>query len=166
VKRRGDKNEDKPRSRLVGRYLPIAIMQATPPPLPFAAGSSSVSNAWKEAVQRYLDRLSEKQKTQFMAAATPQDCLTIIEKARYKRRKTEQLLAFLQPIIEPLKRFEGTIDVVVQINTGITSPIWGPLRMGITVGLGSSLRSNGQWLTKFFDRLPASTTGRSRAWSR
>jgi hypothetical protein len=137
-----------------------------PPPLPSAAESSSASNAWKEAVQRYLGRLSDKQKTQFMAAATPQDCLAIIEKARYKRRKTERLLAFLNPVIEPLKRFEGTIDVVVQVNTGITSPIWGPLRMGITVRLGSSLRSNGQRLTKFLGRLPASTTEPSRAWSR
>jgi hypothetical protein len=111
-------------------------MQATPPPLPSVAGSSSTSNAWKEAVQQYVGRLSDKQKTQFMAAATPQDCLIIIENARYKRRKTERLLACLQPVIEPLKRFEGTIDVVIQVNTGITSPIWGPLRMGITVRLG------------------------------
>jgi hypothetical protein len=36
-------------------------------------------------------------------------------------------------VIGHLKRLEGTLDVIVEVNAGIASPIWGPLRMAITV---------------------------------
>ena len=42
-------------------------------------------------------------------------------------------MELLKPLIDPLKRFEGAIDIVMQTHGGIARPIWGPLRMAITM---------------------------------
>jgi hypothetical protein len=46
-----------------------------------------------------------------------------------------RVLSAMRPILEPLKRFENVIDALVQTNSAISSPIWGPLRFAITVNL-------------------------------
>ncbi|KAF7122048.1 hypothetical protein CNMCM5793_000003 [Aspergillus hiratsukae] len=52
---------------------------------------------------------------------------------RNEKRGFTRIAKFLEPVIDPLKRLEGTLDVIVQVNAGIASPIWGPLRMAITI---------------------------------
>lgn len=42
-------------------------------------------------------------------------------------------MELMRPLIDPLKRFEGAIDVLVQTHGGVASPIWGPIRMAITL---------------------------------
>lgn len=59
--------------------------------------------------------------------------MSIIAKSQ-RRRGFTQVLEVMKPVLEPLKRFESVIDVVVQTNGGIGSPIWGPLRLAIMVG--------------------------------
>jgi hypothetical protein len=58
--------------------------------------------------------------------------MSIIEKSQ-RRRGITQVLGALKPVLEPLKRFERVIDVVAQTNGGIASPIWGPLKLAVTV---------------------------------
>jgi hypothetical protein len=36
-------------------------------------------------------------------------------------------------MLEPLQRFENVLDVVVQTNGAMGSPIWGPLKFAIQV---------------------------------
>ena len=59
--------------------------------------------------------------------------MDIIKRAQGRKKGFDRLMLTLRPLIEPLKRFESAIDVMVQTNSGIASPIWGPLRIVITL---------------------------------
>ena len=61
-------------------------------------------------------------------------CLDMIIQAQGRKKCFARLLEFVRPSIDPPKRFEGAIDIITQTHGGIASPIWGPLRMVITVG--------------------------------
>ncbi|KAF7505478.1 hypothetical protein GJ744_000725 [Endocarpon pusillum] len=93
--------------------------------------------AWKYTIDRYLSSLSDTQRKTFSTPATPEECLDLIRQAQ-GRKKYDRFIVALRPLIEPLKRFEGSIDVLVQAQSGIASPIWGPLRMVVTVGLSAN----------------------------
>ena len=57
----------------------------------------------------------------------------MIIQAQGRKRGLTRLLGLLRPIIDPLRRFEGAIDVLMQTHGAVASPIWGPLRIAITV---------------------------------
>jgi hypothetical protein len=97
------------------------------------------SPSWQNAVDSYLSRLKPTERGAFKAPASAQDCISLLTKTQRRKAKLARILELLRPAIEPLKRFEGAIDVVVQVNAGIASPIWGPLRVVITVGLWCQL---------------------------
>jgi hypothetical protein len=59
--------------------------------------------------------------------------MEIIKRAQGRKKCFERLMLTFRPLIGPLKRFEGAIGVMVQTNSGIASPIWGPLRIVITL---------------------------------
>lgn len=84
---------------------------------------SSKVIAWQYAIERHLCCLSAAQKKIFTAPATAEDCLELILQAQ-GRKKFDRFMVALRPLIEPLKRFEGSIDVLVQAQSGILSPIW------------------------------------------
>lgn len=94
--------------------------------------SASKTVIWQYAIDRHLSCLSTAQRETFVAPAKPEDCLELIRQAQ-GRKKYDRLMVALRPLIEPLKRFEGSIDVLVQAQSGIASPIWGPLRIVVTV---------------------------------
>lgn len=98
--------------------------------------SPSKTVAWKYAIDRYLSRLSDAQRKTFSTHATPEECLDLIRQAQ-GRKKYDRFIVALRPLIEPLKRFEGSIDVLVQAQSGMASPIWGPIRMVVTVGISA-----------------------------
>ena len=58
----------------------------------------------------------------------------MIIQAQGRKRRLTRLLDLERPLIEPLQCFEGAIDVLMQTNGAVTSPVLGPLRMAITVG--------------------------------
>ena len=91
------------------------------------------SQAWYIAVERYLATLSAPQRAVFNAPANPETCLNMIMQAQGRKRGLTRLLSLLRPLIDPLRRFEGAIDVLMQTHGAVASPIWGPLRMAITV---------------------------------
>lgn len=62
-----------------------------------------------------------------------------------------KVLEALRPLIEPLKRFEGAVDVLVQTNGTCCSPIWGPIRIVVTLA-GDHLKSV-EKLTKILQRV-------------
>lgn len=97
-----------------------------PPQLP-------ATDPWEQVVVTYLDHLSPESREQFRAPTTVDECLQVLSLHRVRKRRFTRIFEFLQPLISPLKRFEGAIDVIVQTNAGIASPIWGPLRIAITV---------------------------------
>jgi hypothetical protein len=69
-----------------------------------------------------------------MAPASVDDCMEKIRQVRHRhRQRYHKLMEMLRPLIEPLKRFEGAIDALAQINSGMVSPVWGPLKAVITV---------------------------------
>ena len=57
----------------------------------------------------------------------------MIIQAQGRKRRLARLLGLIRPLIEPLQRFEGAIDVLMQTHGAVASPVWGPLRMAITV---------------------------------
>lgn len=92
-------------------------------------------DSWHQAVTDYTNTLTPSQQREFKAPATVEQCLQILTDNRTRKKAFTRILELVRPIVDPLKRFEGAIDVVVQISSGIASPIWGPLRLVITVGL-------------------------------
>ncbi|KAK5958349.1 glycoside hydrolase 15 protein [Knufia fluminis] len=88
---------------------------------------------WQQAVQSYVDMLPLAQQRLFKAPATVQECIVILERGCNRKRAFSRILEHFRPVVDPLKRFEGAIDVLVQTSTGIASPIWGPLRAAVTV---------------------------------
>jgi len=95
--------------------------------------SQPCPESWRLAVQQHLASLSEAQRVSFNAPADPDVCLELIVKARGRRKGFARLIELLRPFIEPLKRFEGAIDVLAQVQGGVATPIWGPVRVAVTV---------------------------------
>ena len=91
------------------------------------------SQAWYIAVERYIATLSAPQRAVFNAPANPETCLAMIIRAQGRKRGLTRFLSLLRPLIDPLRRFEGAIDVLMQTHGAVASPTWGPLRMAITV---------------------------------
>lgn len=60
-------------------------------------------------------------------------CLDMIIQAQGRKKGFTRLMELVKPLIDPLKRFEAAIDVIIQTHGAIASPIWGPLRMAITM---------------------------------
>lgn len=109
---------------LAGPETPYSIMTLVQFP--------SKPTAWQYAIEKHLSYLSATQRKTFVAPADPDNCLELIRQSQ-GRKKYDYFMMALRPLIEPLKRFEGSIDVLVQAQSGIASPIWGPLRMVVTV---------------------------------
>jgi hypothetical protein len=97
------------------------------------SSNHNVTDAWQQAVKDYANALSPAQQLAFKAPATVDQCLQVLADNRNRKKAFTRILEFFRPLIDPLKRFEGAIDVVVQTSSGIASPIWGPLRLAITV---------------------------------
>jgi hypothetical protein len=93
------------------------------------------TDLWKRAVSEYTSKLSPAQRQAIMAPATVDECLQILITNSSRKRTFTRILESFRSIIDTLKRFEGSIDVLTQISTGIASPIWGPLRAAMTVTL-------------------------------
>ncbi len=89
--------------------------------------------AWQIGVDRYLSTLPPELKQAFKAPTSADDCLQLLYATRAKNRKFDRLVGILQPLIEPLKRFESSVDVLVQTYSSIASPIWGPIKILITI---------------------------------
>ena len=100
---------------------------------PASPANQQNSQAWYIAVQRYVATLSDQQRAAFNAPASADTCLNLIIQAQGRKRGLTRLLGLIRPLIDPLQRFEGAIDVLMQTHGAIASPIWGPLRMAITV---------------------------------
>lgn len=94
----------------------------------------SSEDGWQAAVASHINTLTPEQARDFRAPASLQECLDILTRASMRTSRFSNLLQLFRPVIGPLKRFEGALDVVVQVNSGIASPIWGPLKAAITVG--------------------------------
>jgi hypothetical protein len=91
-----------------------------------------VPDAWQIAVETHLASLTASQKAAFVAPASADDCMKLIANS-HRVRGFSRALNVMRPIIDPLRRFEAVIDVLVQTNGGLCSPIWGPITFAITV---------------------------------
>ncbi|KAI5864936.1 hypothetical protein GGS23DRAFT_604380 [Durotheca rogersii] len=91
------------------------------------------SDSWQHAVQSFVSGLGPAERAGFRAPASPDDCMAVLLATQRRKTKLARILDLMRPAIDPLKRFESAIDVVVQVNAGIASPIWGPLRVVVTL---------------------------------
>ncbi|KAI0377665.1 hypothetical protein F5Y04DRAFT_263916 [Hypomontagnella monticulosa] len=91
------------------------------------------STPWQDAVQSFLLSLSPIEQAAFRAPASPDDCMAVLLATQRRKTKLTRILDLMRPAIDPLKRFESAIDVIVQVNAGIASPIWGPLKIVVTL---------------------------------
>lgn len=94
---------------------------------------ASTSPSWQLAVASHLNSLTPEQARDFKSPASLEECLDILTQAATHTSRFSNLLQLFRPVISPLKRFEGALDVIVQVNAGIASPIWGPLKAVISV---------------------------------
>ena len=100
----------------------------------YVADTSVASDSnWHFAVTSHLNSLSVDQARDFKAPANLQECLDILARTSTRTSRFSNLLQLFRPALEPLQRFEGALDVIVQVNSGIASPIWGPLKAAISV---------------------------------
>ncbi|KAI2604392.1 uncharacterized protein GGS25DRAFT_525677 [Hypoxylon fragiforme] len=91
------------------------------------------STTWQDTVQTFVMDLDPASRAAFKAPATPNDCIDVLLATQRRRTRLTRILSLMNPAIAPLKRFESAIDVIVQVNAGIASPIWGPLRIVVTL---------------------------------
>ena len=110
-----------------------------------------MTDTWTVVLQRHLASLPLLQQQSLKATATAEECLGVIRLTRGRGKGYDRLLLALQGLIDPIKRFEGVIDVIVQVNSGIASPIWGPLRL--VLGLASERLATLQNITTVLERL-------------
>lgn len=109
-----------------------SIVRGNRPQSPNARKSTEVS-AWQLGIDRYLATLPADLKHTFRAPASAEECLQLLQNVKTRNRKFDRVVNLLQPLIEPLKTFEASVDVLVQTYSSIASPIWGPLRVLITI---------------------------------
>ena len=95
-----------------------------------------------------LASLPPLQQQSLKATTNAGACLDII---RGRRKGYDRLLLALQGLIDPIKRFEHVINIIVQVNSGIASPIWGPLRL--VLGLASGRLATLQNIITLLERL-------------
>ena len=98
-------------------------------------------------MREYTESLTPKQQLTIKAPTTVEQCLQILAENRSRKKAFSRILESFRFVIEPLGRMSGAIDVVVQTCSGIASPIWGPLRLAITV------RQSGQSLKLIYQLL-------------
>ena len=102
-------------------------------------------------LQRHLTSIPPLQQQTLVAASNAGECLDIIRHARGRRKGYDRLLLALQGLIDPIKKFEDVVDVIVQVNASIASPIWGPLKLAL--GLASERLATLQNITTLLERL-------------
>ena len=90
-------------------------------------------DAWSISVDSFIASLPAEHRTAFKAPADPTECLKLIERAQLRNRKFDRLSKILQPLVDPLRMFESSIDILIQTNSTFASPVWGPLKVVITV---------------------------------
>ena len=110
-----------------------------------------MTDAWTVVLQRHLASLPPLQQQSLKATTNAGACLDIIRLARGRRKGYDRLLLALEGLINPIKRFEVVIDIIVQVNSGIASPIWGPLRL--VLELASERLATLQNITVLLERL-------------
>lgn len=91
------------------------------------------TNAWHLAVEKHIKALPPEYRTAFRSPANAEDCLLLIQDASMRNRGFDKLAILLKPLIDPLKRFEESVDVLIQTYSSVASPVWGPLRAVITI---------------------------------
>src|SRR6266516_4773016 len=90
-------------------------------------------DSWSLGVERFIVTLPAEHRAIFKAPANADDCMRLIEKAQLRNRKFDRLARILQPLVEPLRRFESSIDILVQTNSTFASPVWGPLKAVLAI---------------------------------
>lgn len=94
--------------------------------------SNRYSSDWKSAINSHLSRLDPQQRTEFtsitsLAEFTHSPFFPLAGPIPPSR--SQRAIQKLTDLLLPLNRFASVIDTVVQTNSGIGSPIWGPLKM-------------------------------------
>ena len=112
---------------------------------------ADMGDAWTVVLQRHLVSLPPSQQQALKATTTAGACLDLVLHARGRRKGYDRLLIALQSLIDPIKKFEDVVDVIVQVNAGIASPIWGPLK--VALGLASERLATLQNITTLLERL-------------
>jgi hypothetical protein len=108
-------------------------------------------DAWSLGVERFVATLPPEHRATFKAPANSHECMQLIDKARLRNRKFDRLARILQPLVDPLRRFEASIDILIQTNSTFASPVWGPLKAVLTI-IGDRL-STLQSLAVLLERL-------------
>ncbi|TAQ84244.1 hypothetical protein B7494_g7441 [Chlorociboria aeruginascens] len=76
-------------------------------------------DAWTVVLLGYLASLPPLQQQSLKSVTNAGAYLDIIRLTRDRRKGYDKLLLMLQGLIDPINRFEGAIDVVVQVNSAI-----------------------------------------------
>ncbi len=72
-----------------------------------------VSAAWESSVAKFLSSLPDAQREAFEVPASPEQCLVLVQQIEARKKGYNRLLVVLEPLISPLKRFEGSLDLAI-----------------------------------------------------
>ncbi|OTB02990.1 hypothetical protein M426DRAFT_188767 [Hypoxylon sp. CI-4A] len=89
--------------------------------------------AWHDSAQSLISSLGLAERAAFQVPASPDDCIATLIVTQHQKTKLERIFNLIGPTIIPLERFEKAVSVIIQVDTGIESPVWGPLRIVVTL---------------------------------
>lgn len=100
---------------------------------------SSYQSAWEKALeylnnlpperQKAFNLLKPDQQAIFRGTVNPAEIIEALKQERAEKRSISRLDRFSTNIIEPFLQFSAVIDTVVQLHSGIGSPVWAPIKI-------------------------------------
>lgn len=99
------------------------------------------SNPWALACERYLEGLTDQERSLF-SAASPENLFYGASAAQLQHgddSKARKAAATLRPLVMAIEHYGKALDVFANVSNEILTPIWGSIRVLLIVGIPSSV---------------------------
>ncbi|KAK6334656.1 hypothetical protein TWF718_010104 [Orbilia javanica] len=97
--------------------------------------STSGKDLFQDALRKFTDSLSPADRQSLPANPNLKDIVNFVSDANKlsSKRKSREYGERIQPFLNALHQFTGTIDVMIQSNPEITSLVWGSVKFFMTI---------------------------------
>lgn len=83
--------------------------------------------------QESFDRLDPNQQDVFKSTVDASEIVRVLQGVRESHGSISRLVAFSEKVVQPFWQFNNALDVIVQVNAGIGSPLWAPIKIILQV---------------------------------
>lgn len=100
---------------------------------------SSYQPAWNKALeyldnlppkrQEAFDRLDPNQQAIFKTNVDASEIVRVLQAIGESSGSISRLVVFSEKVVQPFWQFNNALDVIVQVNAGIGSPLWAPIKI-------------------------------------